>query len=481
MPIFNFRNPIEYPLGLLETLAAGASGAAGNVVGVPAGLLKAVRSGEYGTPRGVQTAQAEAKRIAEAMTYQPRTEAAGQLTGLLSDALTASKIPPVLPEAQALGAMALQPQQAYVAQGMNVEKALEPFVAKTMERGGLPAHLLEGMAQGSRSQIFIGPEAKTWRKTDAFKAAQLEKQKVAPEEIWRQTGTFRGPDGFWRQEIDDSTSKFVDAEGIAAKAQALRDERAALKETLKQNRSGQQDLFPKQLTEARKPLRAREQALNQELNVDTYGPTMSPEYRGNLAPYAFEHSALYEAYPELRNVVVKQGTQGSPGLHGSYGRGKLDVTRLGLKNDPRSTTAHEMQHAVQDIEGFSPGGNQQYAYGLAQEAWNKIGALNDAMSHNYKYLSDASLPAADRQRYRTAYENAMASREKLVPFTLGSTDPYQAYRNLLGETEARAVQSRLGLSGLQRRERFPLLDYETKPGDLIIPQHEDLFRPSLLD
>lgn len=380
--------------------------------------------------------------------------------------------------AQPLGKAA---EKGAMAAGKAGERYAEKVVPKIMERGGLGAGLLEDLAQGSRSQIFIGPEAKTWRKTDAFKAAQLEKKGTAPEEIWRQTGTFRGPDGFWRQEIDDSTSKFVDAAGIAAKAQALRDERAALKETLKPNRSGQQDLFPKQLTEARKPLRAREQALNQELNVATYGPTMSPEYRGNLAPYAFEHSALYEAYPELRNVVVKQGMQGSPGLHGSYARGALDVTRLGLKNDPRSTTAHEMQHAVQDIEGFSPGGNQQYAYGLAQEAWNKIGALNDAMAHNYKYMSDASLPLADRQRYRTAYESAMASREKLVPFTLGSTDPYQAYRNLLGETEARAVQSRLGLSGLQRRERFPLLDYETKPGDLIIPQHEDLFRPSLLD
>jgi hypothetical protein len=380
--------------------------------------------------------------------------------------------------AQPLGKAA---ERGAMAAGKAGERYAEKVVPKIMERGGLGAGLLEDLAQGSRSQIFIGPEAKTWRKTDAFKAAQLEKKGAAPEEIWRQTGTFRGPDGFWRQEIDDSASKFVDAEGIAAKAQALRDERAALKETLKPNRSGQQDLFPKQLTEARKPLREREKALNTELNVDPYGPTMSPEYRGNLAPYAYEHGLLYEAYPELRSVVVKQGTQGSPGLHGSYGRGELDVTRLGLKNDPRSTTTHEMQHAVQDIEGFSPGGNQQYAYRLGVKAWDQIKDLNAKMDVYARNMADANVPAEMQKAYRDAYEAAMADRDKLRPFSFGAVDPYQAYRNLLGETEARAVQSRLGLSGLQRRERFPLLDYETKPGDLIIPQHEDLFRPSLLD
>jgi hypothetical protein len=374
--------------------------------------------------------------------------------------------------------------KAAMAVGKAGERYAEKVVPQIMERGGPMAGLLQDMAQGSRSQIFIGPEAKTWRKTDAFKAAQMEKAKASPEDIWKATGTFRGPDGFWRQEIDDSASKFIDAQGIANKAQALRDERAAIKETLKPNRTGQKDLFPKELTEARKPLRAREAALNQELNVDSYGPTMSPEYRGNLAPYAYEHAALYEAYPELRNVVVKQGSRsGSDGVYGSYGRGEMDITRKGLLNDPRSTATHEFQHAVQDIEGFSPGGNQQYAYQLGVEAFNKVGTLNDQLKIVAAQLNDAGLPDVARARARQEYDNLLATRQKYVPFTLGYNNPYQGYRNLLGETEARAVQQRLGLSGLQRRERFPLLDYDTPQDSLIVPQHEDLFTPTprLLD
>lgn len=412
---------------------------------------------------------------AERLQYgEPVTTGKGMTTRMtpdLEDALLT-----VGPAAYSAGKQALK---GAMAAGKVGERYAEKAVPKIMEKGGPMAGLLEDMAQGSRSHIFIGPEAKTWRKTDAFKAAQMEKAKASPEEIWKATGTFRGPDGFWRQEIDDSASKFIDAQGIAAKAQALKDERAALKETLKPNRTGQADLFPKELTEARKPLRAREAEIKKELYVDSYGPTMSPEYRGNLAPYAYEHEALYEAYPALRNVVVRQGSRsGADGVYGSYGRGELDITRKGLLNDPRSVTAHEMMHGVQDIEGFSPGGNQQYAYNLGREAFNKIGTINDQLGVYARQLEDATLPAEAKAEARRLYDQTMAAREAYRPFTLGYSNPYQAYRNLLGETEARAVQNRLGMSGLQRRERFPLLDYETPRESMIIPKHEDLFTPT---
>ncbi len=152
MPIFNFRNPIEYPLGLLELLTTGVTGLGGQLAGVPIGLLKS--ADKYGTQEGAREAEKEAQRIANALTYTPRTQTAGEMAGLLGKAFEASKLPPIIPEAQPLLAMSLMPKEAYIAQGMNIEKAAEPVVTRIMERGGMPAGLLEGLAQGSRSYVY---------------------------------------------------------------------------------------------------------------------------------------------------------------------------------------------------------------------------------------------------------------------------------------------------------------------------------------
>ena len=43
--------------------------------------------------------------------------------------------------------------------------------------------------------MFIGQGSKLWKPEQAFKAAKLEKQGKSPEEIWKETGTVRAPDG----------------------------------------------------------------------------------------------------------------------------------------------------------------------------------------------------------------------------------------------------------------------------------------------
>lgn len=59
---------------------------------------------------------------------------------------------------------------------------------------------------GAGAQIFIGPKARTWNAEAAALAKQLESQGVDPKSIWKETGTWKGPDGKWRQEISDEKS-----------------------------------------------------------------------------------------------------------------------------------------------------------------------------------------------------------------------------------------------------------------------------------
>ena len=77
------------------------------------------------------------------------------------------------------------------------------------------------------------------------------------------------------------------------------------------------------------------------------------------------HPDLYAAYPELSKAVVVQGGKGL-GSRAGIVQGKNDVDinvyERGLVDDPRSSMLHEMQHAIQGIEGWAPGGNTVTAF-----------------------------------------------------------------------------------------------------------------------
>ena len=161
-----------------------------------------------------------------------------------------------------------------------------------------------------RAGIFAGERSQTW---DPVRAAERERLEalgnVSDLDMWRQTGTWRGPDGKLRQEIDDSGS----------------------------------------------------------------GLTMPQNYRGgnfhSTVGAILHHPELYRAYPWMRNLAVEFNDRGGGGSATPL-TGKIDVGSNALL-DPitaRSTLIHELQHGVQGYEHFAPGGNPSIAYNLASKA-----------------------------------------------------------------------------------------------------------------
>lgn len=143
-------------LGLLETGATLGSGALSGLLGMPYGLYKGVTSGAYGTPLANRIAEEEARKFMERNTYIPRTQAGQENLQAIAGLLEKSKLPPVMPEISLLGQI---PRQAYAAQaeraGMAAERALEPVVQRTLERGGKGAQLLQDLSQGSISPMDV--------------------------------------------------------------------------------------------------------------------------------------------------------------------------------------------------------------------------------------------------------------------------------------------------------------------------------------
>lgn len=379
-----------------------------------------------------------------------------------------------------VGPAAKGAERAAMAAGRAGERYAEKVVPQIMERGGLPAQLLGDLSQGSVRQIFVPASQE-----EAFQAAKLLKTKT-PQEVWQEIGVAKFG-GEYQKELSDQAARFNTAEDIAANAQKIRERNAELKQTIKESQSTYPDLFPKELTAARRPLR-EEIKSNQNMLERNFGYEADPAWAGQLAQIAYEHPSLYETLPELKGVVVRQGRNAGEALRGSYeepargGAGLLEITKKGLKEDPRSTATHEMQHAVQGLADWERGGSPDEFLRAAVQERDKIYAKIEDLNTDMK--AAVGTPK---------YEDLMGQRMKLVDelqskgyddMSSIGTKAYDQYQRLAGEAQARLAQTRLDLSDADRRKYFPFeygkenYGLDVKPEDLIFRQSGLIGQPA---
>lgn len=144
----------DYLQGAGETLATLGTGAVAGVAGPAYGVYKGVTSPNYGTREGSKEADRAAIEMMNRLTYQPRGEVARGLLGSIGSAMDAAKIPPVMPELAPIAALGLnKPAMASQVEraGMAAERAIEPAVLRTLEKGGANAQMLQDMVRGSLS------------------------------------------------------------------------------------------------------------------------------------------------------------------------------------------------------------------------------------------------------------------------------------------------------------------------------------------
>lgn len=314
--------------------------------------------------------------------------------------------------------------------------------------------------------IMIGPKAKTWHTGRAQMAEAMEQAGRTPEEIWYATGTYRGPGGAWRQEIDDSKAVHRTPDEIKGKARQLQDQQAMLKaaarESLSRGKEVVSDLFPKEAVAARQAIKKHVSNIDDELG-GYFGLKADPR-RGNLMKYGYEHPELYAAYPELADYVMAQGKKGDPGVLGSMSGKDLELYQAGLnQKQPSSTVAHELQHAIQGIEGTPRGGNTYEFMAARKHAEDMVKAHNARLSDLAKRMDEADNPFVKKQ-LQDQYFDEMTLKQKVYPSSL--MDPYQEYRLLGGEAEARMIQERLNMPQEQRSKTFPLGSYDVNPKHL---------------
>jgi hypothetical protein len=156
-------------LGAAEVPLTLGSGMLAGIVSPVAGVYGALTSGKYGTQEGVKAGEKTAANVAQAMTYQPRTETAQNTMQSLAGAL--SGIPPVIGVGNA--GMALIPEAV-----SQTRRAIAPAAASTQQR---MAALLQpqnpqmvGMGAASTSPALVRQERALQQGIPLTKGEQLQ-------------------------------------------------------------------------------------------------------------------------------------------------------------------------------------------------------------------------------------------------------------------------------------------------------------------
>ena len=154
------RTLFDYLTGAGEVAATLGTGAIAPLAGGVYGIYKGVTSPNYGTIEGGREADRAAMDLMSKMTYQPRGEVAQNLLGSLGQAMDAAKIPPVIPELMPVASLSMNtPASAaqFERAGMAVERAIEPAVMRTLDKGGANAQMLQDMARGAQAPVIDHP------------------------------------------------------------------------------------------------------------------------------------------------------------------------------------------------------------------------------------------------------------------------------------------------------------------------------------
>lgn len=321
-------------------------------------------------------------------------------------------------------------------------------------RNGDPRFMFAG--EKGAASADRGEEALT-RQNNLDAAQKMEAAKKEAEAIKLATGWERGADGKWRYEIPDGIyHPKGDAELKKALArQPWREELNGLSDRILDGEG-----LSKEETERFNELAEKEAAFKAD-----YLKKEKP----HLADW-LENDELFKAYPELKRVGIVF-TDNMPKEQAGYYDSKSNTITVNTNSseDTASIIAHEVQHAIQRYEGFATGGNlkaameylsgnkradvkikQQLAYKLSQEKGLGLSEeeVNSLIGHlEYEDISDDEL----QKQIDALCQKHNITEDQLEDIYPMDSVWHEAYNRISGETEARNVQKRMGMTAEERR------------------------------
>ena len=283
-------------------------------------------------------------------------------------------------------------------------------VRKGIENAGLPMYNYDPNKEGDRSRAFNEAinssdnirfslagergaaaadkaEERTARMDNLSVARKMEEEKKDAKAIKMATGWERGADGKWRYEMPD----------------------AKIKDTM--------DVGGGHI-------------------VKRYEDDML--WNGGKLSKVIDAPELFKAYPQLKDVRIDtDAIMNDMPSNGEYNSKTNTITihadELKYMN---SILNHEIQHAIQDIEGFAKGGSPRLVRGEVKKRFDEVTKQIKQLRAEGKEDEAKALIEKNRGLYNAYQKN----------------DDYNSYKSLAGEVEARNVSARMNMTPEERRK-----------------------------
>lgn len=230
-------------------------------------------------------------------------------------------------------------------------------------------------------------EERTFRMDNLSVARKMEEEKKDAKAIKMATGWERGADGKWRYEMPD----------------------AKIKDTM--------DVGGGHI-------------------VKRYEDDML--WNGGKLSEVIDAPELFKAYPQLKDVRIEtDAIMNDMPSHGEYNAKTNTITihadELKYMN---SILNHEIQHAIQSIEGFDRGGSPRLVRGEIKKRLAEVTKQIRQLRAEGKEDEAKAIVEKNRGLYNAYTKN----------------DDYNSYKSLAGEVEARNVQERMNMTSEERRK-----------------------------
>ena len=321
---------------------------------------------------------------------------------------------------------------------------------------------------GSGRQYSFGGRNANAADLDALNRAQeMERQGVAMDTIFRETGWYTGADGKWRFEIDDSGMEYSRWGDLRREDRA---EYARFRELEGKFIDGS--------------ITMDEQNELRQLLEEGHGAGRAEEQQTLRLPDFVRHDELYQNYPQLRQAGLRFARL-PEGTRGTFD-GQDIILDESLRSAPEDTLVHEIQHAIQRAEGFTGGASPEGWQAVRQqvidtvagarqnldlwlqdigypeyvrESMNRVVSGEITLDEHWKALeefkkdSPFAAEIARCEEELANYENQLRMLNNLGDGEWGNS--FDMYENTAGEIEARDVTARRQMTPEQRRETMP--------------------------